>query len=90
MQVAHQVRVNLDDIDVTGKVPTVPLVRLLCHLLVDHIPDRGVPELCESLGGMYEFYAIAPEHPPLLPRQQRITGVRGRSYERPEFHIEEE
>lgn len=32
------------------------VIRVLCHMLVDRIPRRGLTELIESLGEMYRFY----------------------------------
>lgn len=64
--------------------------RLLCHFLIDRIPDEGLPELVESVGGIYEFYQLPAPTPALLPQHRSVSGEISRSYERPPFQIEEE
>ena len=88
VHVTHQVRVSLDDVIVSGEASQFTVGRLFCHFLLDQIPDFGMPELCDSLANMYEFYTTSLEHAPLLPRQQSMIGVLGDSYERPEFHLD--
>ena len=64
--------------------------RFVCHVLVDEIPDRGLPELYESLGNIHEFYLAEPERTPLLPSVQRIDAAWGVTAERPSFQLEPE
>lgn len=43
----------------TGSGPVLSdndLQRLLCHVLVNRMPEDGLPELAGSLRDMYEFY----------------------------------
>jgi hypothetical protein len=68
-----------------------PLVRFICHVLVDQVPDRGLQELLESLTDIYEFYATLPEKKPLAlpesePIKARVTG----SVIRPVYPVSEE
>jgi hypothetical protein len=65
-------------------------VRDLCHQILDRIPDRGLPELLESLERIREFYdtTAAPVEQPVTIRQ--TTARLGKRYDRPSFHIEEE
>lgn len=66
-------------------------IRLLCHVLINRIPDKGLPELCESLGRMYEFYNTPNLNElPALPERRQIRGKIGRAYERPGFSIADE
>src|SRR5437763_15994995 len=37
--------------------------RLLCHALVQHLPDTAFGEAVEALSGMYEFYRTTPMLP---------------------------
>jgi hypothetical protein len=64
--------------------------RVLCHLIVDRLPDDALGELCQALGQMYEFYASRP-----VPSQRSLPAerVKGRivaSYERPSFSLDVE
>lgn len=46
--------------------------RLLCHVLVNRIPDEGLIELCETLSQIQDFYSDRREPPPpLLPETVR-------------------
>ncbi len=63
--------------------------RLLCHALVQHLPDMAFGEAVEALTGMYEFYRNSPTLPaPPSPRsvKARVTG----SYTVPIYPILEE
>ena len=69
----------------------IPIIRrVLCHFLLDQLPDEGLPEAYDSLGGMQDFYS--EPHPQSLPRLvEHVTAVSyGDSYERPEFRIAED
>ena len=66
-------------------------LRMLCHMLINRMPERGLPELCESLGSMYEFYMAPIENQvPALPERRQLKGKIRRAYERPEFSIADE
>ncbi|MCK4658421.1 MAG: hypothetical protein KAV82_02775 [Phycisphaerae bacterium] len=64
--------------------------RVLCHLLVDQVPDQGLTELCESLDEFREFYRLPAEQVQRLPAQKSISATLETRRERPEFHIDEE
>lgn len=64
------------------------MTRMVCHVLVDEIPGRGLGELCESLGHMYEFYREHPQQQPALPSVRRLAATVGRRMERPDFYLE--
>ena len=66
------------------------LGRVACHLLVEHIPDRGMPELCRTLLDMREFYWQPPSSSKLLPEGERVSARLGRTYERAPFSIDDE
>jgi hypothetical protein len=66
------------------------ILRLLCHFMVDHLPDKGLPEACESLR---EFCAYYDSLQPELPRINQSRGIPaqcGERFERPQFSIDEE
>ena len=64
--------------------------RLLCHILVNRIPDRGLMESCESLRDLYEAYSrpVRSALPAQTPRT--VIAKRGSVYPRPNFHVEDE
>jgi hypothetical protein len=37
--------------------PVATARRLVCHALMNELPDAALPELFEALTGMYEFYS---------------------------------
>jgi hypothetical protein len=73
-----------------AELPEPILQRLLCHALLQLLPDEGLAEAVESLSDMYEFYRL-PRYvpPPSLPQKSipvRITG----SYVEPVYPVTEE
>lgn len=54
----------------TAELPEAVLKRLLCHALLQHLPDEGLDEAVQSLFDMNEFYRL-PRYvpPPPLPRK---------------------
>ena len=67
------------------------VLRILCHFLVDRIPDNGLKETGETLLEIGQFYRErSKDDMPLLAEKTEINARRGRSYERPEFPIPEE
>jgi hypothetical protein len=72
------------------EVPAAMGTRILCHLLVSQIPERGLAEALESLFEMWRFYR---EPVPKLiepPRPQSLPAKLGATYDRPPFHITED
>lgn len=90
--VTHLVSYNLLETDETQVLPIDQLLqRIVCHLLVSRIPGQGLPELCESVGEIYEYYkSRSLVHPVLPPSHQEIPARQGKSYERPTFYASEE
>jgi hypothetical protein len=57
------------------------LYRLLCHTIIQQLPDTAFQEAVESLKDMWEFYAHTPKLPEPLPvatskLQGKVTEVR--------------
>ena len=80
----------------SSKGPEYPaelLLRIICHALVDQIPDAGLPELCETTNELLEFYSL-PESwgkgPSLPAGQAPVSGAVVRTYERSPFAIQED
>jgi len=63
--------------------------RLVCHLLIDHIADAGMPEVCQSLRDFYDYYKPA-EEPRYLPEVRSYLAMSGSRTERPAFTVEGE
>jgi len=65
--------------------------RLLCHVLVDRIPDQGLAELCDSMTDVVRFHQGQwISNLPLLPSNKTIPARLGQSYERPKIEIAED
>lgn len=87
---AHEIRFHLQETAARPEYSLLLLSRLLCHYLINRIPDKAIPELIESVGRIYRFYSAAPRTlPPSLPIP-KITGKIERLYKRPDFHVDEE
>lgn len=67
-----------------------PLARILCHFLLEQIPSRGLPEVCESLCEVLEFHSEEPPAPRILPQDVRHVAEVGTRCDRPGFFLEEE
>ncbi len=66
------------------------LLRFFCHLLLDELPGRALPELCETLNNMREFYFESPAPSPLLPLVRSVPATGGETRERPPLQLEAE
>jgi hypothetical protein len=64
--------------------------RFVCHYLVDLLPDDALPELCDRIKDIFEFYTPVNPSVPSLPSTQRVRARIGEAYERPAFHVAEE
>ncbi len=73
------------------RVQTALLARVVCHILVDEIPERGLGELYESLTGIYEFHLEQPAQPrPALASVRRVDATLGPRVEPPPFQYDDE
>lgn len=66
------------------------LTRVLCHILVDRIPDLGLNEMSEALVQIYDFYSMPPSPQPRLTTGQVFQATLARSEVRPVPPLEEE
>ena len=65
------------------------MYRLLCHAIVQQLPDVAFQEAVESLTGMYSFYQNSPallDSPPTPYVKAKITG----SYVAPVYPVMED
>jgi hypothetical protein len=75
-----------------AEYPAEVLLRIVCHALVDRIPDAGLPELCETANELLEFYSLRESRAKAaLPAGEApVVGTIVRTYERTPFTIQEE
>jgi len=66
------------------------LIRILCHVLVDRLPEAAIFELLESLRSIFEFYQEPPHLPALPAHPTTFTAKFSGTYVRPTFEISEE
>lgn len=71
-------------------LPPTLLARLVCHAIISKIPDKGLPELCESLGHMIEFYGARQPTVPRVISHQPLTARFVGNEIRPAFFLEGE
>ncbi len=77
--------------DVVNEDDTSYQMRMVCHALVDALPDEALDELLEAVTSMKEFYLNRPVEPSLLPAPSLvIPATVTRAVERPEFYVVEE
>jgi len=73
--------------------PAELVVRLACHLIIDHIPDSGLFELCETANDLFEFYSqreSATEAGSLPTLGIPVAGTVVGTIQRPAFSIQDE
>lgn len=64
------------------------LPRLICHALVNRIPDGGLGEMYETLSEIFAFYS-ARANPVALSPPKTVVGRVVRSMESPPFAFDE-
>lgn len=79
----------------TAAEPELPLPlaiwhRLLCHALVNGIPDAGLPEVFENLQDAWRFYRSKPFARPLLEKVHEGPARIAEVWEPPVFQATEE
>ena len=66
------------------------VIRLLCHALIDRVPEQALPELLDEIENIYRYYLTAPPAR-ALQQPSRVLQVKiGRRFERPTFPLSEE
>ena len=65
------------------------VVRALCYAMIDQIPDPGLPEVCQSLFDLQEYYSLPPTPANCLPEQVSPASW-GPNTVRPEFYVDED
>ena len=76
--------------EVNSAIQPALAIRILCHALIDRLPEASFPELLEMLRNIYEFYQ-EPQYAPALPSAPiSVEAQLSRTYVRPAIEIEEE
>ena len=78
-----------DETGAIARPPQVVYLRLLCHLLIDAIAEKGLQEASDYLKEMLDFYQPVASLP-ALPGPQIVAAEHGETYERPGFLFLEE
>ena len=65
-------------------------LRILCHIFIDHISDRGIPEVCESLRESYQYYEVEEGPQKLLTVGRDREAVMGTRQIRTAFTVDGE
>lgn len=88
-QFEHSVKFHQQSTTSTPELQTA-FLRVIGHVLVDHMPERALHELVNSLKEMYLFYDVDVEkpQPQRLPQFGRPLEVK--LIERPPMHITED
>jgi hypothetical protein len=84
------VGLHLFDTTDAVEIPEPLLSRLLCHALVQMLPEAGLPEAVESLSDMVQFYQNPPPAYRLLPHGPSVPIQIGPPVVRPVFPVTEE
>ena len=71
------------------RIPLSLVPRMLCHAIVNRLPDEGLPELCETLGHMFEFYSSRRPAERLIHEEATKVQIVAHE-ERPPFFLMEE
>lgn len=73
-----------------AELPEPILKRLLCHALLQRLPDEGLDEAAESLFHMNDFYRLPRYVPPPPLPQKSIPVQMGKAIVAPVYPVTEE
>jgi len=85
----HGAKLTSPSIENSGDEMNLAL-RIICHLLVDHISDAGLPEVSQSLREFYEYYKPTECAQRILPEVRQVEAIMGSRVVRPAFTVEGE
>src|SRR4051794_28290763 len=75
--------------EVNPAIQPAVVIRILCHALIDRLPEASFLELLETLRNIYEFYQ-EPQCAPTLPAAPvSVEAQLSRTYIRPAIEIED-
>jgi hypothetical protein len=68
------------------------VLRMACYFLIDRVPDRALPELCENVAEVYDYHSLTPPNlpPAFTARVQTAPALPGLTLTRPEFELSDE
>jgi hypothetical protein len=86
---SHRVAFHIQETGAGGIDAEAIMKRVLCHILVTMVPDRGLREACDALRHIAEYYGQEENRVPALPEAKRVKARVGQKSVRSEFHVEE-
>jgi len=86
-QIAHRL-VYKPETEAAPHYPADLFLRLLCHYLVDSVPEKAIPELVDSVLTIFDHYAVPRRSLVFSSESQHVPAVMGRVFESPSFHAE--
>lgn len=86
-QIAHRL-VYQPQTEAATHYPANLLLRLLCHYLVDSVPEQAVPELAEATLGIFDHHSIPRTSLVFSHRRQHVPAVMGQIVKSPPFYAE--
>ncbi len=91
LQVTHDVSFHLSDrVVITPQIIDTLRLRIGSHLMINLVPNQGLPELLESMKDIIEYHMqLRPSQTLLLAKETLKAHVRG-EYNRPSFHAVED
>jgi hypothetical protein len=63
---------------------------LICHILLDLLPEAGLEEAFDSLLTAYEYHRLPATQPALPPTRKLLPARIARTFERPVVSVVEE
>jgi len=70
--------------------PAASFARFICHFLIERMPDRALPELCQTMAEYFDFYIHAPNTRLALASHHNVHGVVREVRVVPPFRIPDE
>jgi hypothetical protein len=56
----HGVKFLMPKVEYASEDMYFVIVRALCHVLIDRIPDKGIPDMYNCLKDSWDFYQLPP------------------------------
>lgn len=70
-------------------LPLDAIRRVMCHVVLNRLPDRALSEVWQSLNEMAEFYSYEPRPRLMAGKGQQVEAAIVETVQRPAFSIDE-